>query len=120
MRTSFAFAAILVFCGHAGAQDIARSCAAEADAKGLQGQPRMQFESDCKTRHLAQEAAAQGSARHGPRPTIVLPGSDIVRAEHNAFCLPPINSFANGLLGACIPCVLASQLVTYDGPCTGR
>jgi hypothetical protein len=96
----------------ANAQDIAKTCSAEADARGLRGQENIAFQTKCM-------AAASG-ARASTRARSTNPYRDIRRAEHAEYCLHPVNNVANVLIGSCPICVLLASVVEGDGHCYGR
>lgn len=108
MRMLFALAATLVLCANAGAQSVAAQCAAEADARGLHGRERVRLESGCKT---ARMATMRKSAPAGVK--------DVGWERPHDFCVHPVDSTANVLIGACVPCVLIASLVEAGGHCDG-
>jgi len=118
MRISLAAAvtlALAIFGVHANAQDrqdIARSCAAEARAKGLYGREQGHFEARCKS---AAAAAAATAATWPPppalaasNPKVIIPTGDPGRS-HCASNSP--------LLGACPLCVIFLWFAEDDRHC---
>lgn len=97
MRICLVLAALMAIgvSSSADAQDIGKMCTAEADARGLRGQARVAFRSQCMAK-----------ARFAYR--------DHGWAYESAYCVSPVDNVGNVLFGSCPACVLVYSLLQGD------
>lgn len=99
MRVYLALAAVLIAGAQAEAQGIGARCAAEASARALHGQERVQFLAACK--------AAKGAP-------------DTSWQQRNGYSALCSGSLANTVLGACPLCILLASAFDDGNRCYVR